>query len=212
MLLKTVQPISIIEQINSQNPIIYSMAKNIKEYDQWSFYEAYEWLKTNKMQSIGNVSPTNEMLWAWEYSTNQNKLLADEMIYHQISAFNGKCVALTIYKPDNEVLLSDHSLWEYVLNYWAIPSTKDETKMWEELETKGISFYEQKPLHHEYHQIVEKSWQQAFQLKLNPKTNNYNFSLPKHTLKAIGVKKEDCLVQATFWDIKMNEIQHIQYI
>lgn len=212
MLLKTVQPQYVIEQLKNDNNIIYSCAKNEMDDKGWFFYEAYEWIKNNKMTKVGTPSPTNQLFWAWEYNTKRNIREANKLLKFQKKNYREDYVIITIEKPDNEVLLSDHLFWEYVLNYWLIPTNEEEKKYWEELESKGLNFYKDKPLKDKnYHLLLSKSWDKAFQLKLNSKTGNYNFNLPQETLDVIGIKKEDCLVQATFWDIKKEEIKDIQF-
>lgn len=212
MLLKTVQPLYVIEQLKNNKNVIYSYAKTEIDENGWLFYEAYEWLKNNKMAEIGTPSPTNQLFWAWEHNTPKNIRETKKLLKFQKKNYREDYVILTIEKPNNEILLSDHSLWEYVLNYWLIPDNEADSLNWEKLENeKGINFYKDKPLKDEhYHQLLSKSWDKAFQLKLNNKTGNYNFDLRQETLDVIGIKKEDCLVQATFWDIKKEEIQDIQ--
>ncbi len=211
MLLKTIQPQYVIDQIENNKDIIYSYSETPPEDYGWCFYESYEWIKSNKMATVGTPSPTQQIFWAWEYNTKKNIKTANKMLKHQKDAFRSDYAILTIEKPDNEVLLSDHLLWEYVLNYWLIPTNEAERKYWEELEINGVNFYDEKPLKDKnYHSLLSKSWDKAFQLKLNSKTGNYNFDLSKETLDVIDIKKEDCLVQATLWDIKKEEIKDIE--
>lgn len=213
MIFKTVQPVSILEQVYSNQAKIYSNSHTLKD-NQWSFWEAYEWMKTKKMQMIGTKSPTGQLLWAWEYESPNNIKMANEMIDYQIRGFSGDCVILTFNKNKKDILLSDHSFWEYVINYWAIPQGKKEINFWECAEAKeNINFYQEKPLKNEkFHQLVEESWEQAFRVKKNKQTNDYNFALPQRMLNSMGIKKEDCLIQATLWDIVRNDITEIQLI
>lgn len=58
-----------------------------------------------------------------------------------------KGVRLTINCPAERVLLSDFSLWHYVLNYWYLPSSEAVGDAFEsELAGHGLSFFDQEPV------------------------------------------------------------------
>ena len=75
-------------------------------------------------------------------------------------------VRLKLECPADRVLLSDFSLWHYVLNYWYLPSSEADGDAFErELARHGFSFYEQKPLpHHRYHAAIVESWDRCLDL------------------------------------------------
>ena len=98
---------------------------------------------------------------------------------------------------ENSVLLSDFELWHYVLNYWYIPKSEADGKAFEaELASKGLSFYETKPLPiYGYHNKIQQSWEQIFDIDW--------------TEDGITAAKENKSIQACFWELKLADVMRV---
>lgn len=211
MILKTIQPLHILAQINSDTNTI--IAPKYEEDNDLGFTLAFDWLK-NEMKKRNLSVPQQEMFWAWEYSTRQNKRICQEVIKSQINYCeeNGGGVIITLNKPDNEVLLSDYELWHYPLNYWRIPQSEEDEKVWDKLiEQEDYNFYKHKPLT-KNSEMVTDTWSAALALVKHCSKNHYVFNLSKKQLKVIGISKKQTQIQATFWSFKKEEIVDLEII
>lgn len=209
MILKTIQPLSILEQINSASNEIFT--PKYQGNDDFGFKIAFEWLKNEMIkQKIGN--PKHEMLWAWEYNTPENIKKCEDVIANQIEYYHNQNggIILTLNKKDNEVLLSDYELWHYPLNYWRIPQSNEDANEWEELTKKDeYNFYQNKPLQI-HNELITETWKAVF--CLDKQNNQYIFDLPKKQLKALGLHKKQTHIQATFWSFCKDDILELEII
>ena len=108
-----------------------------------------------------------------------------------------KGVRLEFELNDDWLLLSDFSLWHYVLNYWYLPKSEAEGEAFEaELAARGLSFYETKPLpDYEYHFRIQQSWERIFDIDWKE--------------DSIATAKENKSIQACFWELKLDRVKKV---
>lgn len=213
MLLQTIQPLSVLETLQKDG-IVFSHP-NYEEYDEkeslWSFETSYKWLKLQMhSKGIKPQSNENDLFWAWAWAGDLGKKKVD--LRTRRHGLKEPHVLLTLEKPLEEILISDFHLWHYVLNYWSIVNSKKEEKEWDEIcKIKDQSYYKNKPLPKpELHKRVEDSWQAIFNIE--EKENNFYSNLDIKTQKFLEIYKEKLVAQATFWNIKKEEVKKVQII
>jgi hypothetical protein len=104
------------------------------------------------------------ILWTW-YQWDGARKKPDLRCRGHLSP-GERAVRLELECSADQALLSDFSLWHYVLNYWYLPSSEAEGDVFEsELADHGLSFYRQKPVPHDtYHRAIVESWDRVFDL------------------------------------------------
>ena len=213
MILQTIQPVSVLESLQKDS-IVFS-APDYSEYDEdgqaWTFKLSYEWLK-KQMLTRGVMPEKNEtdIFWAWAWSGDRGKKLVDMRTRPYCRSQDN--VLLTINKNPQDILLSDFSLWNFVLNYWALYTSKQDEKMWNNIcKEKSTNYFNHKPLT-QYHlnEKIEKTWELIFEIE--EKDNGFYFNTDKKVQKYLEVYNKPQVVQATFWNIKKDELKKVQYI
>lgn len=213
MLLQTIQPLSIWEKLQKDS-IVFSQP-NYEEYDDknysWNFKISYNWLK--EQMNIKGITPQaneKDLFWAWAWAGDLGNKKVD--LRTRRHGLKEPHVLLTIEKPPEDILISDFHLWHYVLNYWSINSSKKEEREWDKIcKVKAQNFYRNKPLSQpELHQKIEQSWQAIF--KIEEKENNFYSTLDIKTQKFLDIYNEKLIAQATFWNIKKEDVKKVQMI
>ncbi|MBO9620961.1 MAG: DUF3841 domain-containing protein, partial [Niabella sp.] len=106
-------------------------------------------------------------------------------------------VRIEISKKENEVLLSDFSLWHSVLNYWQITDSEKEDEDFDRmLKLNNIKFVDKGKYTPELKQKVEESWDKIFDM-------NYS---TEYAARPFDKK----YIQATFWKLSIDEVRKVE--
>ena len=213
MILQTIQPVSVLESLQKDS-IVFSRP-DYSEYDEegqpWTFQLSYEWLK-KQMIKRGVLPKHNEtdLFWAWAWSGDLGKKQVD--LRTRPYCRNQDNVLLTIDKNPQDILLSDFSLWHFVLNYWALYTCKQDEKMWDNIcKDKSTNYFNHKPLIQSHlNEKIEKTWELIFEIE--EKDNGFYFNIDKKVQRYLEVYNKPQVVQATFWNIRKDELKKVQYI
>lgn len=183
MILWTIHSIEVFDLLNKQG-YYHGSCEHIDNY----FLYAYDWMKKQLAIKTG-INKEYHPVWAWTKRPDLRRCGYLE---------KGKKGVLIEFEIDKrEVLISDFDLWHYVLNYWYLPnSMEDGDKFEEELKSKGMSYYKQKPLPEPYDIIIENSWLKIFDLDW--------------CAEDITSKQDDKIFQAVFWELKLEQIKNIR--
>lgn len=164
------------------------------------FLHPYKWMCVQMEKRIGNrPDQATYPLWAWyQWRGEQRKRPDLRYSAHLPSGMKG--VRLQIELQPEQVLLSDFDLWHYVLNYWYLARSKEEEEKFEaEIEREGLCFYKMKPLPHpKFHRRIVTSWEHIFDLDWIDQE------------QFITYKKKDKSIQATFWELRLDEISEVK--
>lgn len=159
------------------------------------FEKPYRWMAQQLAQYAGPSVKCNWPIWAWHQWEDSGKRKPDlRASSHLEKGTVG--VRMEIEVGEAKVLLSDFELWHYVLNYWYLPATEKEGEDFEsEIERRGFSFDEPKPLPHRYHKRIEKSWEKIFDLDW--------------IAQNISSVRENKSIQAVFWELRIEQIRKV---
>lgn len=168
-----------------------------QRYSEGQFLEAYRWMIKRMEHRIGpKPEDVSLPLWAWyQYDRFEKRKPDLRSIGYLPKGQRG--VRIEFEHPDEGALLSDFSLWHYVLNYWYIPRTLADQEAFEaELSEHNLSYYEMKPLPVlEYHQRMEGSWDRIFDLDW--------------VEDEISEPYDKKRIQATFWKLHLDRIRDV---
>lgn len=160
----------------------------------WS--EAYQWMADQLTERVGPApSDTTLPLWAW-YQYKSKKRPMPILDPHCLGTGVTRGVLMEIDVPDAEVLLSDFSLWHYVLNKWALCSKKDPLqKEIDRIEKDAgeYKYYDDWPS--DVKQEARYRWLRIFDL---------NHRDPCYQSRA----KRNRAIQAVFWSLKKEYLVH----
>lgn len=182
MLLWTVQPREVYEDIMRTGSYHFDATKNPMRND---FESAYEWLEaTMERRGIKRSDPSDPLVWAWQ--------IMDGKCY--VSPYNKEIwssdkdeVLLQINIPDEQVLLSDFDAWHYVLNRWYYDTSGTEEE-WEE----NQKWFKSLPA--EEQEIIKKaSWLKC--LDITPMNSEW--------------RTNGKYVQATFFGLHKDQIEKV---
>jgi uncharacterized protein DUF3841 len=161
-----------------------------------TWLSAYEWMAEKMGCRIGAPpEPKCLPIWAWRQWEGTARKRPDLRAGGHLHK-GERGVRIEFEQPDDGVLLSDFSLWHYVLNYWYLPSsTADGEALEKELALRRLSFFDQKPVPHaEYHARIVSSWNLIFDLGwIEPD---------------IVDPSEKKAIQATVWELRRDQVRH----
>ena len=143
--------------------ILHTSRKNITE-DNW--FLPYQWMVDQMKIRLGPPPKSWYFpLWAWYRWDGEKRRKPDLRSGGHLSK-GERGIRIEFECCEKAALLSDFSLWHYVLNYWYLPETEHDAETFEaKLEAKGLSFFNQKPVPNaEYHRKIVKSWNRIFDL------------------------------------------------
>ena len=198
MKLWTLQPIEWYDKL-CRNGIICGESKHIElTKEEENFDYAYDWMIQEMKARIGDCKNVGDYpIWAWYQYENHKKRRPDL----RCSGFfekGTKAVRIEFEKAEQDVLLSDFDLWLYVLNYWYIPDTEEESLHFDKLlEESGVNFIDKEDYTPEMRQLVEDSWTKIFDM-------NYSS-------KDLADPFEKKSIQATFWQLSVDDITKVDY-
>ena len=134
MRLWTIQPPEIVDIIENTGKFTCDTALSENYQD---FHDAYLWLvKEMDKRNICHPQELQLPLWAWHTFNWKHKKPDFRCMGLGTPGQQYVCIEFEI--PDNQVLLSDHGHWHFVLNHaWFDDSTCEEEldKLWEWFET-----------------------------------------------------------------------------
>lgn len=187
MKLWTIQPIEILDIINSKGYFICDISKS-DYYEDNNFIKAYDWLNKEMCKRVG--PPPNGVfypVWAWYSRKGVHK--KPDLRESAYAKKGTKCVCLEIEIDDSRVLLHDYDDWHFVLNDWYLfyPLNEEEYK-------KGNAYFENLP-YYVKDIVKKKSWENIFNLQ---KIDN-------------SWSKRGYYIQATFWVLFKKDIKNIVY-
>jgi len=161
------------------------------------FLESYYWLADQMEKRIGGRPRPNSLpFWGWYQWQNSKQKKPDlRSRSHLMPGKQG--VRLELEIPDEEVVLTDFSLWNDVLNKAYIPSSEEDyLNFYKYLDDRKLFSFGNWTKKHK--RLAEKSWERIFDLSFYVKDF---FSYPKH-------KKS---IQATFWKISMSQVKDVTF-
>jgi len=147
------------------------------------FKDAYDWLVRQMKKRIGEPPiGVSYPIWAW-HSLDYKPAKVD-LRRTEFNNYSGEHYILTVDIPDEQVLLSDEENWHFVLNNSFFGATRSETAF-NEVE----AWFDLLP-HNEQVKVKEKSWENIFDV----------------TQFDSGFHRQGCYVQATFWELRKEQI------
>ena len=136
----------------------------------------------NQMEKRIGKRPANIKYPVWAWHTLYGRHSKPDLRWTEFRHLESDSVCMEIEIPDGQVLLSNEEDWHYVLNDWF------NTKYKSELTFEQAEEWFQKLSDHQKRIEKEKSWEYIFDVK-------------------------DCpFIQATFWELKKENIVNIRYI
>lgn len=185
MILWTIQPPEIVNMIENTGQFTCdtSLSENYQD-----FHNAYLWIADEMdKRKIHHPKDVQLPLWAWHTFNWKHKKPDFRGTGLGTPKHQYACIEFEI--PDDQVLLSDHNHWHFVLNNsWFDDSTNEE-----EFDKLHNWFDSLKPTERET--LKQDSWQKIFDVT------------PVHT----NWLQTGRYVQATFWTLKKDMIRDIKY-
>lgn len=186
MILYTVQPKSVYEELTNGKDFICDISKSIcvetlDESD--SFFRSYNWLIGKMNEVIENPDNIKYPVWAWYSYGDTGNNYPNLNNFSDTTSKDGT-VMIKIEIDEKDVFLSDYDIWHGVLNniYWNDKKTDEEWDA-EEERIKKLS-------PEEYEKEKEESWKKVY-TDLNLR-NGY--------------------IQATFWKLTPDMIRSVREI
>lgn len=187
MRLWTIQPIEVYEQLKI-NGVFHADPKRSDLLAFSGFQRAYEWL-VNQMETIVGPKPgdVKSPIWAWHtWDWNHRK---PDLRRSEFNMFYGDMVCMELEISDDRVLLSDEEYWHHVLSDTYISSELTE----DEYDEESV-WYDQLP-NHEQEQLKRESWKKIFDVV--PFDNGWFW--------------KGRYVQATFWELKLDQVMDVRH-
>lgn len=194
MILWTIQTEEAWEQLNKKGCIT-----GVMDYIEPSWLSSYHWMMQQMKDRIGSP-PCKHLfpVWAWYQWDSSNRKKPDLRSAGHLPK-NVKGVRIEFSCDKNAGLLSDFTLWHYVLNYWYLPeSMADDEKFDAEIKKQGTTYFEAKP--HptpKIHQKIVRSWNKIFDLDWD----ETDISVPKYQKS----------IQATIWQLRMEQVRSCKH-
>lgn len=188
MILWTIHPAEIYNQIINNG--YYHFDDKILENKAWrnECPEAYAWLVSEMTKRIGPPPKgITSPVWAWYIHASRRK--KPDLRKSEYGRKGESMVCLEIDIPDNAVVLSDEEAWHFVMNNQYLSNATCE-----ETYNMDISQFEELP-EYKKHEAIISSWQNIFDIE--------SFDN--------GFKATGRFVQATFWELKAEQIRKVQY-
>jgi hypothetical protein len=193
MKLWTIQPLAVWQLWQDQGTFKV-MPRDLEE----DFIRAYQWLMEQMTQRVGKPPPGCQWpIWAWYQYTSQDRPKPD--LRHAAHLPKGTMgVRIEIEVEDSQVLLSDFKLWHYVLNYWYLPESEEDSESFEqELAQQDLSLYHIQLLpRSDYDAKIRKSWERIFDLDWE---EEYHLCFSRHQK----------MIQAVFWELRIEQVKKV---
>ena len=152
----------------------------------WSRHNslAYNWIADQMRQRIGPPPLPQITLPVWAWYQYDSKKRNKPPLSPKDKTHYGKEMMMEIEVPDNEVLLSDFSMWMHPLNGWDLLTDR---KLRKKVEEHFFTEFDQKPP--EIQKLIMDSWVKVFDLKTIDK-----YYAPR--------PMKNRSIQATLWCVK----------
>jgi len=185
MKLWTIQPFTLYEKL-MQTGTLQCDPENVDfwgfEFD--NFRSAYDWIVEQMKIRIGQPPEGVQYpFWAWALVDGKNR--KPDLRRTIFNNYIGEYVLIELEIPESDILLSDEENWYYVLNNWYLHDVNCEEEDWEESRKWFYSLPSD-----EQQSMKISSWEQIFD-KDSPE-NDWKY------------------VQATFWELKAEQVKGIQ--
>jgi len=193
MILWTVQTPDAVAALHRNGRLVATSG----EYER-HFRSAYRWMGAQMHRRIGAAPQSSARpLWAWHTWQGQRGRPDLRRSGHLPRGSRGARVEFAA--DPRTFLLSDFSLWHYVLNYWYLPSSLSDGKAFEAtLKAAGLDFFKTKPLPNaSFHRIIEASWERIFD--------------PTLTVRGITDPRTKRTVQAALWSLPLEAVRQITW-
>ena len=189
MILWTIQPAELYAQIIEDGYYHFDECRTTANRA-WKFVcsDAYDWFVEEMKNRIGKPPKgVTYPVWAWYIHDSIRK--KPDLRQAGLGIKGEQMVCFEIDIPDNEVVLSDEEAWHFVMNDWYISSATDEAAF-----EKDILWFDSLP-DNKKQEVKLISWQRIFDIE--PFNNGF-------TIKGR-------YVQATFWELKAEQIRKVQF-
>ncbi len=198
MRLWTIQSISSYERMLQTGMLT---ANDQQHFSDHNFLNAYAWMSKKMIES--NIYPLSNGIeypvWAWYQWEGKKKRL--DMRKGGYAKRGDKIVQLTVDADMKNVLLSDFDLFHYVLNYMYLPlDEEDDMKFEKEYTSAGYSWGDLSDTQIESEVMLSlrdkiiKSWDRIFDLS-------------KEDDEWLYGKQDNKTIQATLWQIKLEQVK-----
>lgn len=191
----TVQPISLYEKFKREKVLHADYSKSTEVFSSGiaceCFDTAYKWMISQMKSRIG-IKPELDNInlapwWAWYKFDNKNRD-SEDFKYYGIPGKEYAVIELDL--PDNEVLLSDYDAWHGVLNKWYIDDSTNEEEY-----DKNHDWFNSLSAE-EQDRVRTESWNKIFDI----------------TVIDNDWYRNGFYVQATFWELRLDNIKSVKTI
>jgi hypothetical protein len=217
MKLWTIHPIDVYEKLLDKKVL-----RNSIKYASPDTNRGYNWMINQMERRIGNRPVDCYPLWAWYQCISKKRAKPDLRESAHLKR-GTKGVRIEIEKDEKSVLLSDFELWHYPLLFrgYIADSDNDITKYKKLLKQNGIHCCEfddlpEDPIGLEEYLKLRKSspfefddFPKEIQNKMSSSWNKI-FDMDFHA-KDIALPKDEKSIQATFWELKVEDIIKVDY-
>lgn len=162
------------------------------------FREAYRWMVGQMRRRLPSVAgPERAPVWAWYRWQGEARPRPDLRASGHLPR-GAPGVRIEFEADAQSVLLSDFSLWHFVLNYWYLPATPEEGDAFEaEVARRRMSFFLSKPLPDPaLHARIEASWERSFDLDWH----HPDLAEPRRAKS----------IQATLWEVPLTAVTAVK--
>ena len=188
MRLWTIQPEIIYEVLKSEKVIYCDPSKSLLIIE-CDFGKAYDWMAAQMRLRIGDPPDgVRYPIWAWYtlYWKNQKP----DLRRMEFRNYTGKQVCIELEIPDDQVLLSDEEMWNYILNDSYIGDSTNE----EEFDIE-YDWFEKLPQIRQK-MLKEKSWEKIFDISLPIDTKWH---------------RQGMFIQAVFWELRPEYVVGVRH-
>ena len=159
------------------------------------FKEAYDWMRNQMIGRLGENESTEQFpIWAWYQAHHIDKRKPD-LRYSGYLMPGETGYRVEFKKKEHQVLLSDFELWHCILNKTYIPKSVEDCKEFEDINRKYLDANSFNTYPKSLKSKIEKSWQVIFDMSF--------------CAKDIGLPFNKKQIQATVWDLKLQEVVKI---
>ncbi len=205
----TIQPVAFYDEL-MRNGIVYCDRESwiAKEYR-----VQYEWMAQQMRQRIGEppLPQIQYPIWVW-YQYISKKRPVPTMSSKDILPGETQAVMMELEVPENEVLLSNFSLWHLPMNYAGICLKREKRQYENELQKYEDLLREYRPLNeypNEVQQIL-KTWERVFDLDLRDPYEETRMRKNQIIQGTIWSLRKEWVKVAHFFN-KYSEIKRIEF-
>jgi len=188
MILWTIQTLEVYDLIQKQGYYFCDPNHESSCIKTMQFEKQYDWLVEKMKEKIGQP-PLNIQYPVWAWYTYNWKHKKPDLRCIGLGNKGSQCVCMEIEIPDEDIVLSDHNSWHYILNNWHHNYSKNEEE-WDVIN----NWLDSLP-NDERQKQIELSWNNIF--NIDPIDNGWII--------------QGKYIQATFWKLSKTQIRKIQF-